>query len=150
MDCPVCNRHVWPMASGHFYKPVAAPVGKPMSGLTARRLHARLPDALEDNQSVVRYLIAVLGRAGPHGHCAIIWLMLVTMVQARRGRVISKTASFTNSAAASARQGHLACISAWAADKDSEIVHGVLERTNNQSSLHVDHPHDVYLGIRHG
>jgi hypothetical protein len=54
----------------------------------------------EDNQSVVRYLIAVLGRAESHGLCAIICLMLVTMVHARRGRVISKAASFTNSAAA--------------------------------------------------
>lgn len=49
-----------------------------------------------------------------------------------------------------ARQGRWVRIDTGAVDEDRKIVHGVLERTNNQSSIHVDHPQEVYLGIRQG
>lgn len=124
-------------------------VGETMSAFLPEWLHALLPDGLEDNQAVVRYLIAELGRVklrealvqhmidvGHNGACtARARYQQSSLVHEQRGRL------------GLALQGLLARIDAQAVDRDWEIAHGEFELTNDQCSLHIDHPQDVYLKI---
>lgn len=124
-------------------------VGEAMSAFLPESLRSLLPDDLEDNRAVVRYLIAALGRAELRE--ALVQHMLDVghkgAFTARARYQQSGLVHLQRGRLGLALQGLLARVDAQAVDEDWKLAHGVFELTNDQCSLHIDHPQDVYLGI---